>query len=374
MKRTISLQCLHRCYCRDLNPWFAFALLCLALLSAGCSDSPFGSKSAANGGDSKPASPATEHLVTAITTERASISVPHERPGSLRLRRLVRLHSQEEGRITELEVYEGDAVEQGQTLVRLEGDLLRAELDAARATAAQERLDLKRLEGLVVRGGASEDEIAQARTAVAVAEAQARVLETRLAFTEISAPFAGLITARLAEPGDFVTKNTHLLSIADPASLIAEVLVSELVLPQLAAGDPVQIRIDALGGLVVPGRILRIHPTLSETGRQAKVEIAFDQIPAGARDGQFVRARFESRGIPRLMVPFRALRQDRDGPFVWVIDAADKAQRQSVETGVRITDQVEIVEGLEPGTKVITRGFLGLAAGKEVRAIETSRL
>lgn len=374
MRRTISLQWRRCRHCSDPHRWLALALVCLALLITGCSDSPFGSTSTTEGAVSKPARPAAEHLVTAITTERASISVPHERPGSLRLRRLVRLHSQEEGRITELEVYEGDAVEQGQTLIRLEDDLLRAELDAARATSAQERLDLKRLEGLAGRGGASEDEIAQARTAVAVAEAQVRVLETRLAFTEISAPFGGLVTARLAEPGDFVTKNTHLLSIADPASLIAEVLVSELVLPQLAVGDPVQIRIDALGGLVVTGRILRIHPTLSETGRQAKVEIAFDQIPAGARDGQFVRARFESRGIPRLMVPFRALRQDRDGPFVWIIDEAGKAQRQSVETGVRITDQVEIIAGLEPGIQVITRGFLGLTADEEVRAVETNPL
>lgn len=343
------------------------------LAVAGCSDPPGSAKQSSDEGQSRPARAPTAHLVTAMTAERASVAVPHERPGSLRLRRLVRLHSQEEGRITELEVFEGDAVEQGQTLIRLEDDLLRAELDAARATAAQERLDLKRLEGLAGRGGASEDEIAQARTAVAVADAQARVLETRLAFTEISAPFAGLVTARLAEPGDFVTKNTHLLSIADPASLIAEVLVSELVLPQLAVGDPVQIRIDALGGLNVPGRILRIHPTLSETGRQAKVEIAFDQIPVGARDGQFVRARFDSRGIPRLMVPFRALRQDRTGPFVWVIDDAGKAERQTVETGVRIADQVEIVAGLEPGTEIITRGFLGLAAGEAVREVQTAQ-
>jgi RND family efflux transporter MFP subunit len=284
----------------------------------------------------------------------------------------VRLHSQEEGRITKLEVFEGDRVKQGETLLQLEDDLLVAELDAARATAAQERLDLKRFEGLSGRGGASEDEVAQARTMLAVAEAEVRVLETRLAFTQISAPFNGIVTARLAEPGDFVTKNTHLLSIADPNSLIAEVLVSELVLPQLAVDDPVQIRIDALGGLSVPGRILRIHPTLSESGRQAKVEIRFETIPAGARDGQFVRLRFASRGTPRLMVPFRALRQDRDGPFLWIIDDQGQAQRRPVETGLRVSDQVEIIAGLEPGTQVITRGFLGLAVGDKVRAVDPS--
>ena len=368
--------------------------LLVSILLVGCEETPSGSttesdettassqetttassqKTTTNEASPKPASPSTAHLVTAITAERASVSIQYERPGSLRLRRLVRLYSQEEGRILALEVFEGDQVEQGQTLVRLEDDLLRAELDAARATSAQKRLDRQRLEALAGRGGASDDELAQARTAVTVAEAQVRVLETRLGFTEISAPFAGIVTARLAEPGDFVAKHTHLLSVADPQSLMAEVLVSELVLPQLAEGDAVQIRIDALGGRTFPGTILRIHPTLSESGRQAKVEVAFAQIPEGARAGQFVRLRFSSRGLARLMVPFRSIRQERAGPFLWIIDAEGKAARQAVETGLRITDQVEILAGLEPGTPVITRGFLGLAAGDEVRVVETDQL
>lgn len=351
--------------------WLVGIIMTLSTLLAGCGERD-GSTKGSHAGQAPRLE--TLHLVTAITAERAPVSLQYERPGSLRLRRMVRLHSQEEGRILELDVFEGDLVEQGQVLLRLEDDLLRAELDAARATGAQERLDLKRLEALADRGGASDDEIAQAQTAVAVAEAETRLLETRLAFARISAPFDGVVTARLAEPGDFVAKNTHLLSVADPDSLVAEVLVSELVLPQLAVGDPAEIRVDALGGRTFPGSILRIHPTLSETGRQAKVEAAFQQIPDGARAGQFVRLSFRGRDLERLMVPFRSIRQDRDGPFVWIIDDQGQAQRQAVEPGVRITDQVEILSGLEPGTQIITRGFLGLAAGDPVRVIETGSL
>lgn len=309
------------------------------------------------------------HLVTTLTAERAPVALRYERPGSLRLRRSVRLYAQEEGRITALDVYEGDPVSANETLIRIEDALLRAELDAARATREQEQLDLKRLEGLSARGGASEDEIAQARTALAVAEAEVRVLKTRLAYTVIKAPFSGLVIERLAEPGDFVAKNTQLLTLADPDSLIAEAAVSELVLPQLAVDDPVLIRIDALGGQSVSGTILRIHPTLTEVGRQATVEVAFERIPAGARAGQFVRLIFTSNRVPRLLVPFRAVRQDRSGAFVWIVDAEDRAARRAVETGLRITDQVEILAGLEAGEEVITRGFLGLAAGDTIRRV-----
>ncbi|MGA7981586.1 MAG: efflux RND transporter periplasmic adaptor subunit [Chromatiaceae bacterium] len=329
-------------------------------------------------GCSKPASeaeapaqrPTSAHLVAVYTAKRESVSTAHERPGSLRFRRLVRIYSQEEGRITELRLYEGDRVKQGQLLVRLDDDLLRAQADKARATREQKALDLKRLEELRQKRAVSDDELAQARTALAVAQADERLLTTRLAFTRVHAPFAGVITERLVEPGDFVTKNTHLLTLADPGSLVAEVYASELVLPQVAVGDPVEVRIDALGASHFQGRILRVHPSLNQTSRQGIVEIALDPIPAGARAGQFVRATLTTAGVERLLVPFRALRQDREGEFVWLVDADGKARRRAVRSGLRIADRVEILDGLSSGERVITRGFLGLAEGKAVKVVK----
>jgi len=340
-----------------------FAGLFGALLLSACADDQPGPA---------PARPSSgPHLVTAISVERAPVVARQERPGSLRLRRLVRLFSQEEGRITDLDLYEGDQVRAGQTLVQLDDDLLRAELDKARATAAQERLNLERLESLARRRAAADDEVARARTELAIAEADLRLLETRLDFTLIRAPFAGVITERLVEPGDFATKNTHLLTLADPASLVAEVAVSELVLPQLAVGDAVRIRLDALGGTWFDGRILRIHPTLSASTRQARVEVRFDAIPDGARAGQFARVELATAALPRLLVPFRAVQQERAGAFVWVVDADGRSARRPVETGLRIADSVEVLAGLEPGEQVITRGFLGLAEGRTVEVTAT---
>jgi RND family efflux transporter MFP subunit len=313
--------------------------------------------------------PAAAHLVTAYTAELGRASAHHERPGSLRFRRLVRIYSQEEGRITELGVFEGDRVAEGDLLVQLDDDLLRAELDKARATKEQKELDLERQEGLRRKRAVSEDELAQARTALTVAQAEERLLETRLAFTRIRARFAGVITERLVEPGDFVAKNSHLLTLADPASLVAEVYASELVLPHVAVGDPVALRIDALGAARFEGRVLRIHPSLSETSRQAIVEVAMDPIPDGARAGQFVRATLSTPALERLLVPFRAVRRDRDGEFVWLLDGEAGVERRPVDTGLRIADRIEILDGLEPGERVITRGFLGLAEDKSVQVV-----
>lgn len=313
--------------------------------------------------------PSAGHLVTVSTAARERIATHHQYPGSLRFRRLVRIHNQEEGRITELEVFEGDMVAQGDLLVRIEDDLLRAQLDKARATRRQKQLDLQRQESLKSKRAVSEDTLAQARTALAVAQAEQRLLETRLAFTGIRAPFAGVITERHVERGDFVAKNSHLLTLADPASLVAQVHASELILPRLGLGDPAEIRIDALGAARFRGKILRIHPALTRTNRQAVVEIAMDPIPDGARAGQSVRATLSSAAADRLLVPFRALRRDRDGEFLWLLKDGETATRRPVRTGLRITDRIEIVEGLEPGDLVVTRGFLGLTPGKRVQVV-----
>jgi RND family efflux transporter MFP subunit len=352
-----------RC-CRGL---LSPALACAALLLlAGCQQQP-GNGTASD--EDAPATPRRGHLVTTFLTAREPVSTQHERPGTLRFRRLVRLHAQEEGGIRQLDVFEGDRVTEGQLLVRIEDEVLRAELDKTRATLDQERLDLKRFQDLAARNAASQDDLAQARTAVALAEADLKLLDIRLDDTRITAPFAGIVTERLAEPGDFVTKNTHLLTVADPASLVAEAYVSELLLPHIAEGEPARIRIDALGGELFDARILRIHPTLSETNRQARVELRFERIPDGARAGQFVRAELSTAAVARLLVPFRALRQDRDGQFVWVIRDGN-AERERVRTGLRIADQVEILDGLEPGQRIITRGFLGLAEGTAVERVD----
>ncbi|HCS90833.1 MAG: efflux RND transporter periplasmic adaptor subunit [Thiohalocapsa sp. PB-PSB1] len=348
-----------------------FLLLSIVLWFGGCGENTepnqISATAASAGGERRPKS----HLVTSITTERALVSARYERPGTLRLRRLVRIYSLEEGRITKFDLFEGDRVARDQTLMRLEDDLLRAELDKARASRDQADLELERLMSLIERRAASNAELAQARTALAIADAELRLLQTRLTYTRIQAPFAGIIIERLVEPGDFVTKNTHLLTLADPASMLAEVSVSELVLPHVAVGDPVRIRIDALGDRDFDGNILRIHPTLSEVNRQAKVEMRFKQIPDGARAGQFIRATLVTAAVPRLLIPFSALRQDREGQFVWLIDSDDTAAKCRVQSGLRIADRIEILQGLEPGDKVITRGFLGLDSGTKVTLIDS---
>ena len=140
-------------------------------------------------------------------------------------------------------------------------------------------------------------------------------------------------------------------------------------MPHISPGDTVSVRIDALGNVDFRGVVKRVHPVLNPVTRQGVVEVELNPVPARARAGQFVRVTFSTEALNRMVAPFAALRRDREGEFVFRVNE-EKAERVVVRSGRRLADQVEMLEGLEPGDQVVVRGFLGLSAGKRVTPVD----
>lgn len=288
------------------------------------------------------------------------------RTGTLRADRQVKLITEEEGRIAALPVHEGDRVAAGELLLQLNDTQLKAELKKARAQREQAALDVRRLERLQSSRVVSEDELARARTALDVAQAEEDLLRIRLENTRISAPFSGVISARLAEPGDAVAKFTHVLTLTDDKTLLAALPLSELVLPSLAVNDPVTLTLDALGDIRLQGRILRIHPTVDPVTRQGTIEVVLSDPPPEARPGQLSRVELTLRPQPRLTVPFPALRRDTQGEYVFLFGEDNTVRYTPVVSGLHLGERIEIVTGLNQGQQVVINGFLGLNDGMKV--------
>jgi membrane fusion protein (multidrug efflux system) len=339
--------------------WIFLSLLVVTLGGCGQPEEPAGKRD-------------TEHLVETAPVVSDNLSVVRTRAGTLSARREVRIHAQEEGRLTALPFYEGDAVKAGDVVMQLDDTLLRVQLERASATRKQAAEDVKRLRELRGSKLISENEYTRAATALEVAEADERLLQTRLGYATIKAPFDGVVTERLSEPGNIIERHQHVLTIADPSLLVTELPVSELILPGLAIGDVAQVRIDALGDQVFEGRIVRIYPNLDPLTRRGTIEVEIEPVPAGAAPGQLCRVELNTHAARRQVIPYAALRRDTSSEYVFVLDAESRAQRVAVESGLRLADKVEILQGLEDGQQVIIRGFLGLSAGKEVKPVEHS--
>ncbi len=333
-----------------------------ALAMAGCGEG--------SGGVPADAQAPRPHLVELATAALGKLDYVADRGGSLRALREVRVLNQEDGEVVEVTAREGDAVVAGDLLIRYDDRILRAELDKTAAAMREAELDYQRNRRLQERGFVGEEALSRAATALEIARAELRLLRERLRHMTIHAPFGGVISQRLVEPGAVTARHTHLLTLLDPSTLVTDVAVSELVMPQIAVGDPALVRIDALGGTPYPGRILRIHPAIDPVTRTGRVEVALESVPAGARPGQFCRVELPTGGREQILVPLAALRRDATGEFVFVYEDDGTVRRASVTSGLRLADRVEIRDGIEAGARVVTRGFIGLEPGRRVEPVE----
>ncbi len=310
------------------------------------------------------------HAVEIVMVARQAVRIKRTLTGTLEAPRTVHIHSEQSGKIIKLPFYEGDKVKQDEELVRLDDALLRASLAKVVAARKLTEVNLKRLKKLVPNKLATEDELARASTAVELAQAEESLQRTLLSRTVIKAPFSGIISERLKEPSDIVSLNEHILTLYDPDFMSAAVQVPEQLHSRVSIGDAVKVRIDSLGDRSFSAKILRIHPVVDPQTRQGAVEIHLNPAPENARPGQLCRVTLETAETPRLLIPLNALQFDSRGSFVYQLSDESKAMHTTVTIGLQIGDSVEIIDGVNDGDQIVSKGFLGLKSGKKVRVVK----
>ncbi len=320
---------------------------------------------------SKPA-----HLIETATAQIRDIAIEHQFTSTLQAIREVKIINQRAGQLISLPYHPGDAVKQGQILAQLDDTLAIAELKKAEASLQQAQLDLRRLRDLAPRKLASESEIAQAETLVNISRAEQQLKQAELTFSRIEAPIDGVIASRLVEPGDVLPLHTMLLQLLDTSSLKAKVQVSEHLLPTINPGQSVEVRIDALGkqsneSQAYNAKVIRIYPAVDKQTRKGTLEIQLQPVPEGAIPGQLCRVSIRTMQQARLMIPFDAVRHDRQGSYVFIIEK-DTARRKTIITGIEQDNHIEVIDGLTAGTVIVTQGLFGLEDGMKVNNVNAS--
>jgi membrane fusion protein (multidrug efflux system) len=314
-----------------------------------------------------PARKSVAHLVEITVVKKQSLRKTVVYTGTLRARHIARIFTEEQGRITRLPYYESDIVKKNTLLVQLDDTLLRAKLDKAIASHKHASINAQRYQKLANKKILSADELSRSLMEQKIAQAEEKILRTQLNYTKIKAPFTGIITTRLAEVGDVLSANTHILTLIDPSSLVVDVALSELLLSKLKKKDPVLVQIDALGTKKFKGKISRIYPSIEPNSRLGKIEITLLPLPKKAREGQFCRITIKRKIAPKLTLPYSAIRHDNHGKYVFIVNKNNKARRKTIRTGQRFADKIEILSGLYRGQKIVIKGFLGLKVDKKLQ-------
>jgi RND family efflux transporter MFP subunit len=390
---------------RPVSRWLPALLL--ALLALGAAAWFFGLRQA----------PAAE-VRTAVAREAQSreAATVLNASGYVTARRQATVSAKFTGRVTEVLIEEGMQVEEGQVLARLDDSNLRPALALADAQlvsaqrGAQEteallteaHLNLERSTQLVERKLASEAELDRSRALarsleaqlerkqadVEVAARQVDIYRQQLEDSIIRAPFAGVVVAKNAQPGEMISPvsagggftRTGIGTIVDMASLEIEIDVNEAYINRVNSGQAVVATLDAYPDWKIPCHVIAIIPTADRQRATVGVRVGFDALDPRILPDMGVKVAFQDAGAdadrraaegadPRtasgVLVPAGAIRQDQGHAYVFVVRGG-VAERRAVAPAVERNGSVLVQSGLTPGENVVIEGPSNLVDGAAV--------
>jgi RND family efflux transporter MFP subunit len=273
------------------------------------------------------------------------------------------------GTVLAVHAQEGDRVARGQLLAELDARETGAQFERAQAVLANATTIFERNQQLAAGKIITDAEFEQSRSAYEVAKSDVEVWRTRLEFSRITAPSAGVVTVKHVEAGSAVSPNQRVFDLADVSLLVVRVQLSELDVVHVRLGAEVDVVLDAYPAAPVRGRVRRVFPSADAQSRLVPVEVALADFPAGvvARPGFLARVTFQlDRRTGALAVPAPAVGVGEDGAYVFVVEA-DSVVRRVVRLGVTAEGWVEVAHGLREGERVVTSGHTNLRSGTRVR-------
>jgi RND family efflux transporter MFP subunit len=202
---------------------------------------------------------------------------------------------------------------------------------------------------------------------VQAAEANLRIAQNQLRYTELVAPDDGVVTATKADPGQVVAAGQSVIEISGIAEREAVFDVAAEHVARAAPGMAVKVWLQSQPELAVIGSIREISPEASSTTGTYEVKVALPSPLAEMRLGAIVVGRAEAHGQEVLSVPSLALLQSGEGPQVWVVGQDGKVHRRGIELLSFNENSVVISRSLSPGEKVVTAGVNSLAEGDVVK-------
>ena len=331
--------------------------------------------------------------------------------GYITARRQATVSTQITGTLTQVLIEEGDRVQKGQVIARLEDSALRAGLNVAQANISsaqaqvaqaqaqltQATADMRRQDELAASGMLSKQAAEQARTVVAsyaaqlearrreadATRAQLAQAQVNFDYTIVRAPFAGVVTVKAAQVGEIVSPlsagggftRTGVGTIVDMESLEVDVDVNEAYIGQVKADMPAEAVLDAYPDWKVPAHVIAIVPSADRGKATVKVRVALEQKDARMVPDMGVRVSFlgskptaAPTRVPKgVLVPPQAVAQ-RDGQSVVFVVTDGKVQQRVVKPAAQDVGSMKLLpDAVKAGERVVLSPPAALRDGAEVR-------
>lgn len=319
------------------------------------------------------AASATETAVRVKTIKPARQDIVRKvvLPATIRADSEVTLYAKATGFLKSITKDRGDRVKAGELIAVLEIPEMNSEIAHAKASFALEETTLKRLEAIrkVEKSAVTDQDLDLSRAKRDMAEATVKRLETMRGYTEIRAPFDGAVTERYADPGAFIQLG-KLVSLVDISKVRVLVEVPESEVRFSPVGTEAQVRLDALPGKQVAGRVSRISGALDPVMRTMRVEIDLPNPDLSIYPGMYARVELGVERHPNVwVIPSRAVAVSQDKSFVFV-NSGGKAKKVSVTLGTHDGEWSEARSGLQGDEVILLPEGRALVEGMAVQPVE----
>lgn len=291
--------------------------------------------------------------------------------GTVESENTVDLSFQINGNVEQIYVQEGQNIQKGQLVARINPATLQNVYDAAKATLARAKDAFDRLSTLHKSNSLPEIKFIEAQTNLEQAQANERIAKKNLNDCNLYAPHSGVVGKRYAEPGANVMPGSPIVSLMNITSVKVKVPVPENDIATVKLQASCMVKISALGNSEYKGTIIEkgvmADPVSHTYDVKVKIENGGKQIMPGMVCKAYLPGMDKSNGI---VVPLKAVQVASSGQnFIWTVDKSGKAITKEVTTGKLVGNGVLIQSGLGEGDVVIIEGYQNLSVGIPVKAI-----
>lgn len=312
--------------------------------------------------------PPPQVVVAQARTERVLETLP--RVANIQANEMVEIKSETDGVVQEILFEEGQRVEKGQLLVRLDETKLAASLAQAEANFKLSAANFERSKQLFDDKLISQQEFDQNAAVFQANQANIDFTRRQLKDARIYAPFEGVVSSRQVSPGQIISKNTIFTWLIDYDPVKVEFYVPEKFLGQVKEKQKIEVTVEAYPNQKFYGDVFFVSPYVDPTNRTAQVKAAIPNPETRLRPGMF--ASLDLTLVVRenaTVIPEAAITQvlTNGQAMVIAVDDGGTAQLRKIRTGVRMVNSVEVMEGLKPGEKVIVEGLQKVVPGAPVR-------
>ena len=273
------------------------------------------------------------------------------------------------GEVRRILVEEGDHVKAGQLLAVLDDRQLRLQAAQTRAALAKSERDFNRQVELHQKGLVSAGAFESLKYDLDNQRAANDLASLSLSYSEIRAPFAGIVSTRHVKLGEELAVGSKVFRVTDPTPLKAAVYVPERELARLKIGQAASISVDALASRSFPAVVKLVSPTVDAATATFKVTLEVNDPKGDLKPGMFSRVgivferRSETLTIPRIAL------LDTDGTSNVFVVSSGKAEQRAIKTGLSSAGKVEVTDGLTGTEQVVVVGQNGLKDGNPVRVV-----